>query len=514
LPRRLASDKNPAMSGTIDPLEPPLFGAQERLSLLPPGERIGGRYVVDGELGQGGMGIVVAARDTMLERRVAIKMLRRQLLALPTACERFIREARAATRITSEHGVKILDVGTLPSGVPFLVMEHLEGCDLGTLLRLRGPLPPTEAVDFVMQALQAIAEAHAKGIVHRDIKPTNLFLTQRADGTPLVKVLDFGIAKILEEHGELNELTGSHDTRLGSAHYMSPEQLRDPRRVDRRSDVWAVGVTLYELISGRTPFPGDNQFEIVSRILSESPIPLQDHRGDKIVPGELDIVVRTCLEREREHRFANVSELAQRLARFGSDDSRLSLTRICGLARQVAGRTHDEVGTVPSAVPDPRALPDLQEVRPASPRPVRPRLVRAALAATGLFSVVSLGGYAMRWSSPSRSTSAASPARAVSMHGDIDSAKPEPREPAGAAPAGGTTAAVTVTSVAFIARARGDRRPSHQSRAVTPSQPFGPERAATASPAEGTASPAEGTASPAEGAGKANDIESLIRTRD
>src|SRR3954469_8859322 len=159
------------------------------------GELVADKYVIERTLGVGGMGVVVAARDQVLDRRVAIKFLLPKLAGSDTSVQRFVREARAATRITSEHVVRLIEIEKLPSGTPFFVMEYLEGSDLRTLLREGGALSPSLAVDYVLQAAQAVAEGHVKGVVHRDIKPSNLFLARRADGTPLIKVLDFGIAK-------------------------------------------------------------------------------------------------------------------------------------------------------------------------------------------------------------------------------------------------------------------------------------------------------------------------------
>ncbi|HYJ10355.1 MAG TPA: serine/threonine-protein kinase, partial [Polyangiaceae bacterium] len=225
-----------------------------------PGEVVAEKYRVEQTLGVGGMGVVVAATDEGLERRVAIKFLLPRLAGSETAVQRFVREARAATRITSEHVVRLLEIDKLPDGTPFFVMEYLEGRDLRAVLREGGPLAPSTAVDYVLQALQAIAEGHLKGIVHRDIKPGNLFLTARADGTPLIKVLDFGIAKRLEQPEDMaqSQLTSSDDVRLGSPAYMPPEQLHRARDVDTRSDIWSMGATLYELLSGKPPFEGQS----------------------------------------------------------------------------------------------------------------------------------------------------------------------------------------------------------------------------------------------------------------
>jgi serine/threonine protein kinase len=246
--------------------------------------------------------------------------------------QRFAREARAATRITSEHVVRLLEIEKLPSGTPFFVMEYLEGSDLRALLRERGALSPSIAVDYVLQALQAVAEGHVKGVVHRDIKPSNLFLTKRVDGTPLIKVLDFGIAKTSEsDAAESTALTSSDDVRLGSPAYMPPEQLQNPRDVDKRSDIWSLGATLYELLCGRPPFEGNGYLELATHILREAPVPLSERDVPSTLPNGLERVLRKCLEKDREARYANAAELAAALAPFGSEDARVSLSRVSGM---------------------------------------------------------------------------------------------------------------------------------------------------------------------------------------
>ena len=267
------------------------------------GEVVAEKYSIEQTLGVGGMGVVVAARDQRLDRRVAIKFLLPKLAGSETAVQRFTREARAATRVTSEHVVRLLEIDKLPSGTPFFVMEHLEGSDLRALLRERGALSPSLAVDYVLQALQAVAEGHVKGIVHRDIKPGNLFLTARADGTPLIKVLDFGIAKTLDsDSAESTSLTSSDDVRLGSPAYMPPEQLQNPRDVDKRSDIWSLGATLYELLCGRPPFEGPGYLELASRILTKPPIPLSEQPVPPTLPHGLDEILLNCLENDRNAR--------------------------------------------------------------------------------------------------------------------------------------------------------------------------------------------------------------------
>jgi serine/threonine-protein kinase len=296
------------------------------------GELVADKYLIERTLGVGGMGVVVAARDQLLDRQVAIKFLLPKLAGSDTAVQRFVREARAATRVSSEHVVRLLEIEKLPSGTPFFVMEYLEGSDLRALLRERGVLAPSLAVDYILQAVQAVAEGHVRGVVHRDIKPSNLFLAHRADGTPLIKVLDFGIAKTLESDAvESTSLTSSDDVRLGSPAYMPPEQLQNPRDVDTRSDIWSLGATLYELICGRPPFEGATYLELASHILSSPPKPLADQAMPGAMPHGLEQVLSRCLEKDREARYANAAELALALAPYGSADARTSLSRVSGM---------------------------------------------------------------------------------------------------------------------------------------------------------------------------------------
>jgi serine/threonine-protein kinase len=297
-----------------------------------PGEVVADKYIVERTLGVGGMGVVVAARDQVLDRFVAIKFLLPKLAGSETSVQRFVREARSATRVTSEHVVRLLEIDKLPSGTPFFVMEYLEGSDLRAYLREHGPLEPSQAVDYALQALQAVAEGHLKGIVHRDIKPGNLFLTTRADGSALIKVLDFGIAKTLEgDAAESTSLTSSDDVRLGSPAYMPPEQLQNPRDVDTRSDIWSLGATLYELLCGRPPFEGPGYLELASRILSSPPLPIRGQDTPNGLPPGLEQVLLKCLQKERRLRYANAADLAAALAPFGSADARVSLSRVTGM---------------------------------------------------------------------------------------------------------------------------------------------------------------------------------------
>lgn len=268
------------------------------------GEVIDGKYQVDRQLGEGGMGTVVAVTHVKLGKRYAIKLVKHSALKIPRMAERFLREARAASQLKSEHVGAVIDFGETPSGQPYMVMELLDGHDLGAASS-DTPLPVAQAVEYVLQACEALAEAHSLGMVHRDIKPSNLFVTRRRDGSALVKVLDFGIATAA--HGEVSGLTET-DSVMGSPHYMSPEQLRSAKHVDARSDIWAIGVTLYELVSGVRPFDGTTFSELAIQIATE------DHRPLDAKLGDLAPIIERCLAKQAKERYATIAELAYALA--------------------------------------------------------------------------------------------------------------------------------------------------------------------------------------------------------
>jgi serine/threonine-protein kinase len=293
---------------------------------LTPGTLFAGKYVVEQTLGQGGMGVVLAARHAHLQERVAIKCLLPQFAENREAVARFVQEARAARKIHSEHVVRIDDVDVLPSGTPYIVMECLEGQDLEGLVASTGALSVGAAVDFVIQALEALAEAHALGIVHRDLKPANLFLTHRTDGTPCIKVLDFGISKIASAARSTESSMTKTSAMLGSPHYMSPEQIRSARDVDARSDIWSMGVILQELVTGQLPFDSETIPDLFVRILTEAPRSVTLTRPD--VPAAIELIVQRCLEKDAARRFQNVAELASALAEHGSPATRTSAERI------------------------------------------------------------------------------------------------------------------------------------------------------------------------------------------
>lgn len=318
-------------------------------TLLHSGELIVGKYRLERLVGRGGMSVVFAAEHETLRQRVAIKFLVEHGNVPPLAIARLLREARATVRIRSEHVTRVTDVDALKTGQPFIVMEYLEGEDLGNLLRRRGSLGVAQTVDYVMEALEAIAEAHTLGIVHRDLKPENMFLVRRPDGRKIVKVLDFGISKLIAQpgvppHYAADGLNGSSPATssqavLGSPYYMSPEQVQRSAGVDQRADIWSMGVVLYELLAGEPPFQGQHTLKILQRIVSEPPPPLRAKRP--AVPEELERSIERCLTRDRGLRFMHAGELAQALLPFGSARSHRSFDAIWGVIRNATSDKED-----------------------------------------------------------------------------------------------------------------------------------------------------------------------------
>jgi serine/threonine protein kinase len=287
---------------------PPREAAKLRVA---PGDVIADKYVVETVLGSGAMGFVVAARHKLIGQRVAIKLINSAYLDDSDALERFEREAHALVAVQSENVVRVLDYGTLPDGSPYLVMELLHGRDLLAELRARGTLPLGEAAEIVVQACEGLAAVHAQGIVHRDVKPANLFLTTRSSGRLLVKIVDFGISKTRPATEEELSLTRGS---IGSPHYTSPEQLRSARAVDARSDVWSLGVTLFRTLTGEQPFAGASMGTLMAAVMTEDPRPLRDLRPD--LPAEIGEIIVRCLAKNVEERYASVSELADALTPF------------------------------------------------------------------------------------------------------------------------------------------------------------------------------------------------------
>jgi serine/threonine protein kinase len=271
---------------------------------------LAGKYRVGRRIGKGAMGVVYAADHVVLGTRVAIKVLLPEAASSRSGKARFLREARAASRIRCDHVVRVFDVGE-HAGRPFLVMDLLEGADLATVAA-RGLRPVHEVVRWLIQALDGVARAHALGIVHRDLKPSNLFLARTAGGDETIKILDFGISKHRDEDATLTATSAA----LGSPAYMAPEQIRDGRAADPRSDLWSLGVIAYELVAGTRPFSGSNAAEVFAAILERTP-PLLHERCDG-VPEGLSRIVARCLQRNPVHRYTEAAHLASALQPFAA----------------------------------------------------------------------------------------------------------------------------------------------------------------------------------------------------
>ncbi len=278
--------------------------------MLEPGSIFIDKYKIERQLGEGGMGKVFLATHVHLAERVAIKVLHREMTTRVDLVDRFLREARASVRLKTEHVVRILDADRSPDGLPYIVMEYLDGRDLLAMFRQRGPLPVGEVVDYVLQTCEAMAEAHGQALVHRDIKPANLFVTQRSDGSTLVKVLDFGISKTLDRDLQLT----SSQAMLGTPAYMSPEQLRASRDVDTRTDLWSLGVVMFELLAGSQPFDAPSFGELVIQVVTQPAPPLTAD-----VPRGIASAIARCLQRDPAARFQSVGELASAIAPFAAD---------------------------------------------------------------------------------------------------------------------------------------------------------------------------------------------------
>jgi serine/threonine protein kinase len=316
----------------------PLFGTTT--SPYPqPGDVLDGKYRIEHLLGEGGMGAVAKATHLLRRAPVALKFMSGAVLSLQGAVERFVNEGVAASQIDSDHVVKVFDVGRLPSGAPYLVMEYLEGCDLGQLLEREGPtLETARAVHFTVQALRALHTAHAAGIIHRDMKPSNCFIIAKEGEPDFVKLVDFGISKVRTgEDGQAAHLTRTNSA-LGTPLYMSPEQARSPRDVDHRTDLYSVGAILYEMLAGRTPYSSETgeYTEMLFKIFTTEPEPLSQSRPD--LPAALVAIVTRALQRDPKARFASAAEMAEALSPFADERSSQVLSRLRG--RRSGGPAH------------------------------------------------------------------------------------------------------------------------------------------------------------------------------
>lgn len=338
-------------------------------SLPAEGDLVQGRYRVLHELGRGGMGIVVGARDERLQREVALKVVLPKMMGSAEAIERFINEARSLAQVDSRHVVRVMDCGTInepaaSAGLPFMVLELLRGEDLFSIVARAGTLPVAQVVRLGLDACAGLAAAHSRGIVHRDLKPENLFLAVESDGTQCLKILDFGIAR---SHAQRRLTRGKLG--VGSPGYMSPEQVEGSGSVDCRSDVWGLGVVLYELLANRPAFAAEEPRQLCLQILTTDATPLSELRSD--LPLGLVQVVERCLQRDPARRFANVAELAEALAPLA--EPLPSSAAVVGIRHQF------EVDDERSGLrPLPRAA-SFASAEPAPPPPRGPSRLRRGL---------------------------------------------------------------------------------------------------------------------------------------
>jgi eukaryotic-like serine/threonine-protein kinase len=418
-PRRISQTfarVNPARTGaelptgSLPPIpEPPLPAPFRTPSVLQEGKILHDQYLVERIVGSAGTCVLVKVRHARLGRRLRLKYLAPEASTKPQAAEHFLHAARAAMRLRSEHTARTLDVGYLPSGLPFVVTEAFQGTELRELLRARGALADEEAVDFILQAAQAVAEAHRQSLAHGSLSPSTLFVTAGPDGVPLVKVLEFGCSATLREdplaarlrrwtHGTavLWESTQLWDTLA----YSAPEQLRRSEAPTPAADIWALGATLYEMLTGAPPFSAPSTTALMAAVVADEPVPPRSIASD--LPRKLEAVVLRCLAKAPEARFPTVTDFAAELREFASPEARLSVDRIARIeAHDPQQSTWLGTGRAPSQLPprepsQPTGAPPPRaraRLRPPDPRallssdvPWRPillALIGAAMGALG-----------------------------------------------------------------------------------------------------------------------------------
>ncbi len=321
---------------------------------LPVGALIAEKYRVVAIIGRGGMGTVYSAAQVEVDERVAVKVLLESATENEEMVARFVNEAKAAMRIKSEHICKVMDFGRHEGETPYMVMEYLEGKDLGQIVT-EGGTTQDQAIDWFIQAVDGVGRAHALGIVHRDLKPSNLFLAQLSPTESIIKVLDFGISKTTD-HGHVS-LTATRAT-LGSPLYMSPEQLRSSKNVDSRADIWSLGVILFELLTGRTPFIGETVGEVFANVIEAKPVPLRQHLPS--AAPELEQIILRCLEKKPENRFQSAAELGEALLPWGTAEHRVALATLRRVTTARSTRASGAISTgsamLPGAPPSSRSL--------------------------------------------------------------------------------------------------------------------------------------------------------------
>ncbi|MBS2016364.1 MAG: protein kinase [Deltaproteobacteria bacterium] len=440
------------------------------------GDLVAGKYRIDRVLGEGGMGLVLAATHLDLDERVALKVMHDDVAAAPELVERFMREAKAAAKIKSDHVARVTDFGRLDSGSSYLVMEYLEGEDVEKLLAREGPLPIPRAVELLLQACEAIGEAHSRGIVHRDLKPANLFITRQPDGSPFVKVLDFGISK-MHGHDDQPSLTQT-GAALGSPLYMAPEQMLQSKDVDARCDVWACGVVLFEMLTGRAPFEGTTIAEISARIAATPHTPIRSLRPE--VPEPLAALIDKALAKQPRERIPSVAALARALLPYADGEGAGSVRRIEATA----------LASDPSLVPPPHTLSSASDIaatvvartEPSFSEPTAPPRSTArrgaALFAISALATIAVASLVVVFVTSKKATPAVEAAPPASAPTVIASATLPPEPPALSATTAGTEhAAAPVPSAKVDARPLGGKSaapPRATSRPAAPPRPDPP----------------------------------------
>ncbi len=475
------------------------------------GDLLAGKYRVERVHRRGALGLTLEALHTQLGQRVALRLLSADPHAYPEATARFLRGARLAVQYQNEHTARIIDVGSLDSGAPYIVAELLTGSDLQRVLRVRDFLPVAEAVDYILQASEGLAEAHANNVVHRNLKPTNLFLTRR-DGVRRVAVLDFGVSE-----DPLSDIAINLGTTQGAAKalaYLAPEQIREPATVDARADIWALGAILHEMLTGSALHDAHATPALLAMIAADPAVPVSHLRPD--VPAELEAVVLRSVAKDREARYSSIAELAEALRPFASEEGQESVPRIAkALRRRVSG-----VGSLPPPLPGaPRTRAIVHVARPPKPAvaaiasPVQRRWAELALTGAGLAAAGALGVFVAVHTMEGALAAALAPHAVVA---DLSPALPAPAT-AAVAPVAPVAPAASVASVAPVAPVTA-RPVAQQPRAVVAAAAVAPvavvPAARAASPAAAAlpvAHPALSKPAPAERAVVA-DAKPLVNT--